>query len=355
MKHPDIVKEIDEIASEIKNEIKNDRYRKMKRKCNELCNKYSELSKLDGYLGFPPNTSLPFFAYGIFKPGQVSFSRILPFVKDTEKDEIKYSLFERDGIPIVFEEDNEHKTNGYIITFKQDKSEDAYDIIREIESKTFYKWAKNPIFTKNGKEVNILFGKKHENSNPIHISDNYDGINDVFFDKAIALIANDMKKYDVNNDEFENFFQLQKNYMLLWTAIERYNSLKYGENPKMVNNKKLAKEKIFQDALRLFVKNDDNEDTQRIVFSSEDLKGYSLNPNDSISSIIYYYTMRSNVVHRGKSVIPTDEENLRKSLLELLMIFQFVLKNTFKEYQIKTINYKFSGIGVNNKLSFINI
>lgn len=355
MKHPDIVKDIDNLASEIKNEIKNDRYKKMKSKCKYLCYKHSKLSKLDGYLGFPQNTSLPFFAYGIFKPGQVSFSRIMPFVKDIEKDEIEYTLFERDGIPIVFEENNEHKTKGYIITFKQDKSEDAYNIIREIESKTFYKWAEKPIFTENGIGVNMLFGKKHENSNPIHISNNYDGINDVFFNKAIPLIANDMKKYDINNDEFKNIFQLQRNYMLLWTAIERYTSLKYGENSIMANNKKLAKEKIFQDALRLFVKNEDNENKQRTVFSSKDLKGYYLDPNDATSSIIYYYTMRSNVVHRGKSVISTDEENLRKSLLELLMIFQFVLKNTFKQYEIKKINYKVSGTGVNNRLSLINI
>ena len=355
MKYPDIVKEIDEIASEIKNEIKKDRYKKMKSKCKDLCNKRSELSKLDGCLGLPQDISLPFFAYGIFKPGQVSFSRILPFVKSIEKDEIEYSLYERDGIPTVFEEDNKHKTEGYIISFKQDKSEDAYDIIREIESKTFYKWAKKPIFTKNGKEVNMLFGKKHENSNPIHISDNYDGINDVFFKEAIALIASDMRKYKVGNTGFKNFFELQRNYMLLWTVIERYNSLKYGENSKTANNKELAKEKNFQSALKLILKKEDNKDNQRIIFSSKDLKRKCLNPDDAESSIGYYYTMRSNVVHRGKSVIPTDEENLRKSLLELLMIFQLVLKDTFKEYQIKNINYKISGIGLNNKLTLVDI
>lgn len=36
------------------------------------------------------------------------------------------------------------------------------------------------------------------------------------------------------------------------------------------------------------------------------------------------------MVHRGKSLIPTDEEFLRKSLLELLCIFQYVLKNTLE-------------------------
>lgn len=357
MKNHEIVKEINNLASEIKNEIKMDKYKKMKLKCNKLCEKRSELSKLDNCLGFPDDCSLSFFAYGIFKPGQVSFSRLKPYVDYIIEDEdsyIDYTLYERDGIPIVFEEDQKHKTYGTIIKFKQKDSKKAYDIIRKIESKTFYKWSKKPVDIK-GIPVNMLFGKKQKHSNPVHVSDSYDGINDVFFKEAIALIASDMQKYEIGDAGFRNFFQLQRNYMLLWAAIERYNSLKYGENPKMENNIKLANEKSFKEALKLVVKKEVDKDKLRIVFNSGSLNPAYLDSDDAESSIRYYYTMRSNVVHRGKSVVPIDEENLRKSLLELLMIFQFVLKDTFKKYQIKKINYEISGVGLNNKLTLLNI
>ena len=41
---------------------------------------------------------------------------------------------------------------------------------------------------------------------------------------------------------------------------------------------------------------------------------------------------------------------LRKSLFELLAIFQFILKDTFDEYKIIEINDKESGIVVNEKI-----
>ena len=353
MKHEDIVYEIDCLASEIKTEIKNDRYKKMKGNCSKLCEKHSELSILDGYLGFPKDMSLPFFAYGIFKPGQVAYHMIKDFVESTDKVHVDYTLYERDGIPIVFKEHDERKTYGYIIRFKQNDSFDAYDRIRKTESKTFYKWASKPLDI-NGERVNMLFGKKHENSNPIHVDEEYDGLNDVFFKDAIRLISKDMENYSIGNTSFENFIKLQRNYMLLWAAIERYTSLKYGENSKAYNNEQLSNEKCFQSALKFFVKTDD-DNKYRVVFNSQDLKPNHLNPDDPKKAIKYYYTMRSNVIHRGKSVVIVDEENLRKSLLELLMIFQFVLKNTFKDYRINEIDYKIGGIGINNKLTLVNI
>ena len=49
----------------------------------------------------PNNTGLPFFAYGIFKPGQIAHFRIKDLVENTKDAEISGSLKERDGIPLL--------------------------------------------------------------------------------------------------------------------------------------------------------------------------------------------------------------------------------------------------------------
>lgn len=301
----------------------------LKKKSNKLCiNNYNKLKKENKYLGFPEDCSLPFFAYGIFKPGQLAYSRIREYCIEDELKSARapHELYERDGIPFICKKESENKTCGYLIKFNENDSKNAYEIIRKTESPTFYEWGTCHI---NDEKCNILFGINTDKSRPRRNHDNsYNGYWDPFFKNALNIIANEMKDYKKTRpmDPVENLLKLQRNYMLLWASIERYTSLKYGENSKRYNNEQLAGELAFQNALKEYV----NDYDDRIVFDSQSHNEIHLNPKNPVDSIEYYYTMRSNIVHRGKSVIPTDEKFLRKSLVELLSIFQHVLKNTFE-------------------------
>ena len=46
----------------------------------------------------PENTNLPFFTYGLFKPGQICYFRIHELVDTTTEANIDGYLKERDGI-----------------------------------------------------------------------------------------------------------------------------------------------------------------------------------------------------------------------------------------------------------------
>ena len=92
---------------------------------------------------------------------------------------------------------------------------------------------------------------------------------------------------------------------------------KYGKK-----RKQLAGEEIFKESLGKYVQ------TERKVYSAEDLKEYTLNAKKPEASINYYYTIRCNVTHRGKSLF-NDRKMLEQSLEELLNIFKDVLKDTF--------------------------
>ena len=51
----------------------------------------------------PSDTSLPFFSYGLFKPGQLGFLGLGNFVESVELDvNLSGILKERDGLPLLF-------------------------------------------------------------------------------------------------------------------------------------------------------------------------------------------------------------------------------------------------------------
>jgi hypothetical protein len=84
---------------------------------------------------------------------------------------------------------------------------------------------------------------------------------------------------------------------LLWSAIERYAGLKYHLGERATNKVyRIAKEIYFADSLKKNVKSEIK------VFSVIDLKYVTLNPNDPMQSLKYYYQIRSNTVHRGKAM-----------------------------------------------------
>ena len=276
-------------------------------------------------LDLPNDTDLPFFAYGIFKPGQLAYSKIKNHVyENTNNIEINYRMKHRDGVPILINEENDRfHTQGSVITFKKGHEEKAYDIICNTLLRKLYKWK---ILKINGKEVNVVFGANPRDGSD-HIEDprervNFNGKRDPLFTEALDLIEKNLNSHKHLSD-VERFFDLQMNYMLLWSAIERYTSLKYNKRLKKWNNKKFAKEMAFKEGIRKYK---DKQHTP--VYSTEDLKIHKFNADDPYETLRYYYTLRCNVVHRGKATY-NDYHMLKTATDELLEIFREVLKNTF--------------------------
>ena len=284
------------------------------------------------------NIKNPFFAYGIFKPGQLAYSRIKECVKNKYPNTIHYEMSYRDGVPLILPDEDKHFiTHGYLIYFKDGFEKEAYDIISETEPVDLYKWKKIKVGIN---DANVLVGDNvNKGCSPQkEYMPNYEGRNDPFFKEAIRLIEKNLNKIKVKEKDknyslnVNDFFTLEMNYMLLWSAIERYSSLKYKFQGKGDNNRDFVNEDSFQKAFKKYVHRTDT------VYNAEQLYPKTLNhPNPRnpiegyIMSIQYYYTVRSNVVHRGKMINMDDYNRLRLSLEELLLIFKDVLKDTFKE------------------------
>jgi hypothetical protein len=281
-------------------------------------------------MNLPEKADLPFFAYGIFKPGQLAFFQIRELVKKTLANcVISGTLLERDGLPII-DKDGSAKVKGTLIFFKEGRNLEAYERIVGIEPDKHYRWGvtKAEHSEYNG-ETNVLFGRKPGRGSVPFEEQEWDARKDPLFTSALEVVRETLEQNKELEWNLKPLFRLQMAYLLLWSAIERYVSLRYHLGEKVSEKvKHLAEEKPFKESLKIFVKE------KRDVFkAAEPEDKITLDPSNPNNSLNYYYQIRSNITHRGKSVV-MDFDKLLKSLEELYNIFKIVLNEAFKEAHI---------------------
>ncbi len=269
----------------------------------------------------PEHTFLPFFAYGVFKPNQIAYPRIGKYVDYFKKVTCPYELRERNGMPVLTENRlHGRETSGHILKFNPRYEEKAYKIISKTKAKKLYEWTVLRIDNQN---VNVLVGKEPEKTNIFMFDElDFDFRRDPIFYDAIEFIERNLHRYFDN--EKERYFNLQMCYMLLWASIERFTTFKYGNNTKRYNNEQFSKERAFKEGIW-------DVDDSYTVLNSEDLKEYRIIPDEPKKSIRYYYAIRCNVIHTGKSHI-REMEFLEKATEELLEIYKNVLDDSFRDY-----------------------
>jgi hypothetical protein len=110
----------------------------------------------------PDNTNLPFFSYGIFRPGEIAYQIIEDLVDENKVENIKIKgdLKVRDGL-LVYENNIKDEVKGYLLYFKKGKEFEAYKKIENIEPTEYYTWNSNNPSHKN--KFNILYAKSLEN------------------------------------------------------------------------------------------------------------------------------------------------------------------------------------------------
>jgi hypothetical protein len=157
------------------------------------------------------------------------------------------------------------------------------------------------------------------------------------FVEAMVLAKPDaLRSVDIQRGQppLIEFFKAQMQYLLLWTPIERFVSLRWGFGGGVEERlRRFARnEESFRRALLEVVEPDRHG--QRV--HRADRPGDSperLDLSDPVKAIGYYYQVRSNVAHRGKSAYQEDTL-LRRSLDELWRIFIRVLDEALGEARV---------------------
>lgn len=269
----------------------------------------------------PSDQTLHFFAYGVFKPGELAFLQVKDLVAECSDCSMRGTLRIRDGLPIASPED-QGEIRGTLIKFHPTSENEAYRRIAELEPDNQYRWE---TVTLGLGKANFLAGRSPKKGS-VHPDEEWSGRNDPLFTVALDVVSETLEKNRRFEWDLKPLFRLEMAYLLLWTSIERYASLRYHLGDKATKKVlNLASEPAFQAALLQHVHE------RREVQRADDPTGKCLlAASVPAKALAYYYQVRSNLVHRGKGV-PHDHERLEKSLDELLTIFRKTLAAAFAE------------------------
>ena len=273
----------------------------------------------------PRETDLPFFAYGLFRRGQLGFLRLRDFVERAEEGHVKGLVMERDGLPIL-DSESQSAADGSLFWFKQGLTEAAYKSIAELEPDAQYKWAMGGVRVgRQAIRANVLVGRRPQNGSVL-LDEAWDGRTDPLFKVGLDVVRETLNNAAESGWPLRPLFRLQMAYLLLWAAIERYATLRHriGGNP-TARIMEVAKEQSFGSALKQVVA---TQDERRQVFRADDPKeSYGLDPDESMK---FYYQIRNNAAHRGKAAFD-DVDLVHTALGQLLTILEEVLSAAFDE------------------------
>ncbi len=265
----------------------------------------------------PADIGLPFFAYGLFKPGQLAFFQLRDFVINvTDPADIPGSLLLRDGLPII-DPDGHGSVRGALLTLLPERASEAYDRISAMEPDKHYLWREGQV---NGKPANVLAGRSPSKGSVACEEAEWNGWDDPLFTAALDVVEETLESQTFEWS-LEPLFRLQMAYLLLWSSIERYVSLRYHLGDKVTAKVvQLAREPAFGNGLRRRV-----TERREVYRADQPSLREVLDPKSPGKAVRYYYQVRSNITHRGKGVV-RDFELLQNCLKELLPVFREVLK-----------------------------
>ncbi len=250
----------------------------------------------------PDCLDLPFFAYGVFRPGELAFLQIKDLVATSQQNcSIAGALRIRDGLPISSPSQSE-RLLGTLIHFHHGSEEEAYRRIAELEPEAQYRWEVTS--TEFGR-VNHLAGRNPMRGSIVLDEDVWCGREDPLFTVALDVIHETWQRNQCFEWDLRPLFHLEMAYLLLWTAIERYASLRYHLADKATRKvMKIANECAFKSALTK------NVTEKREVSRGDDpSEKIVLDPNSPEKALAYYYQIRSNLtlprfyrhLHKGEN------------------------------------------------------
>lgn len=271
----------------------------------------------------PENEGLPFFAYGLFMPGELAFFQIDPYVSSAVRADVHAKVRARDGVPVLDVQEASDTSSGWRITFSDEGA--AYAAISAMEPKSQYRWVVH-------EGMNTLAGvKPRKGADPGFRHDLWRSLGDPTFREALSTAE---ELLETAPDSWEGFFRVQAGCLLVWSSVERYASLRYGLGR---NDKDKVMERLHkivdEDSFAAAVAATPVEVLpllRRIYRSDDPTQKADFDPNDPKKSFDYLYQVRSNAAHRGKEPRP-DSVLLRASTGELLRIIRATIAGAERE------------------------
>lgn len=267
----------------------------------------------------PDDPTLPLFVYGLLKPGGLAYPLVEPFVRAREPAIAPGKLWLRDGIPLL-ERSGEERVDGHLLRFDTAVLDKAWAVVSAFEPPAQYKWT--VVDTQVGNQqigANTLEGRRVREASAAETTQAWSAAHDPVFSEGLDAVRHlvlETVPGGVTNQPdtaelWEEFFRLQAAYLLLWSIVERYTMLRFGPgldpNPRI---RRLGEDILFCASVVAA-----GTEPGEVVDSRDPTTKYRVTA-DGAGAARYFYGVRSNLSHRGKSAF-RDAMLVDKAVREL--------------------------------------
>ncbi|MEA2825695.1 MAG: hypothetical protein QOG43_134 [Actinomycetota bacterium] len=278
-------------------------------------------------LGEPCDFLAPLFVYGLLQPGELAYPLIADYVTEAVPGTVSGSLRVRDGLPLL-DPRLSGQVQGHLLLPKPPNAADLWKAVANFEPGSQYRYAAVAVDIEGTPvRANVLVGRQVRRGTAPETTDRWSAARDPVFVEGLAEVLTmtmDVapKGVEVQPDRpdlWRQFFRLQAAYLLLWAVVERYTALRYG--PALDPHERvgrLDRDEAFQAAVV------DVGAIEDEVFDSRDPDAKYRLRQDGSGAAKYFYGVRSNLSHRGKSAFH-DGRLLFKALVELHDAIRLVL------------------------------
>jgi hypothetical protein len=283
-------------------------------------------------VGTPPDTALPFFAYGLLKSRELAHRSVIrdDLERSQDADLIGATLRYRDGLPLLDDQGTGGLVRGELLWL--DAAGEAYSRVGDFEPRRHYRWVtRNVLIGDTEVAANVLAGRSPRKGSTHDEFESWTSAEDPVLTSGLCVVTD--LGFEVALDEvpampgtspelWSRFFRMSAAYLLLWSAVERFTSLAFGPALDPMERVRLLDElPSFRAAvLRLEVPSG-----QRVVDSRDPSSHYRIR-DDGSGAAQFWYAIRSNLSHRGKSAFQ-DGQLLRSALIDLHDVVKVMLRS----------------------------
>lgn len=272
-------------------------------------------------LKVPDNTTLPLFVYGFLRPGAPAHEQLRQFRPAAVAAVIQGALYIRDGLPLL-DQSHPGQVEGDLLSFAPEEAPAAYERVCRFEPVEHYQWRQVQVDAEGRVAAWTLVGVRPREGSSKADEGRWDASNDPVFREGLDAVARVIKDAGAERefsapvrDELDRLFQLHMGYLLLWTGLERYASLRYGVVKDVEKRiKALSREPALRTALSDALVGNQLSDT---VYDGDSRPVPLAGPEGP--SLAYFREVRHHLVHRGKGL--PDANRLRICLMVLHSAF----------------------------------
>ncbi|MDP1820906.1 MAG: gamma-glutamylcyclotransferase [Acidimicrobiales bacterium] len=281
-------------------------------------------------LGLPPDLGLPLFVYGLLQPNELAHEHVVGALSAVEPAAVDGAVLRiRDGLPLFCVADH-GRVRGSVL-WPTDPAE-SYRRIGAFEPRHHYKWGTVTADVADRRVLtNVLVGRRPRHGTPDEVFEDWRGAMDPTFSHMMGAIDEMVTEHAVppfpmapghSGDMWDRFVRLSATYLVLWSVVERYATLRFGATLEpMARLRAVQGSTDFQAAAGPYVA----EPIRAVVDSRNPEKKVGLR-TDGSNALTYWYLVRSNLSHRGKSAF-RDGELLRTCTLGLHATMRALLES----------------------------